>query len=193
MKTEKQLPQLGRPIVAPSDADLVNFGPFQLTVNDTVKILRECGAPAFAGAKLTPDERAARIAANRPLPRHRSWGRVEALLILQCLHAPLLLAKDSVALAFARLFAESPSTMIAALPKIKSLLKRRAKSPKQAVILDYALRRYETFWSKDARLLADDLQKSLNLPVTFRVVEHARADLRKHLKAFPQTRRNFGG
>jgi hypothetical protein len=130
MKTNpKQPSRRGRPIKAPE-----NFRPLFLLADDAVKILHECGAPS-CDKKLDAQERAKRIKEKKPLPP-QAWGRSEALLILECLIWPFLLTpskKESselraVPLAFARLFASAPHTMIHALPKIERLLKKRNNS-----------------------------------------------------------------
>ena len=155
-------------------------------MNDVLDILKKCGAP-FSNVSLTSQERKVKINKFMPLPNQNNWGKDEALLVLKCLCAPLLLhsanddksSKLDVPLSFARLFAQAPHAMIHALPKIEQHLNRANKSPEFAAAFE-AGGSWE-FWNKNA----NDLAKALTTPQTpqtARTIEKARARVRKSLK-----------
>ncbi len=115
-------------------------------------------------------------------------------------------ARTDNALRWGKLFADAPETMINALPKIESLLnsfygqtrysKKRDVNVCAAVVAEYAMRNENSrvtnsasqfckrFWSDKANVVADELSEKLELPVTPRTIENARAEIRKRMKGF---------
>lgn len=187
----------GRPTKAPSDSALSQLGMFTWVVPDAREILKQCGAPASWG-----DDELGLILTFMRSPyvldalsdlKRRDRRDKRSKLLLQY--------KTANALKWAKMFADAPQTMMYALPRIEALVdwfsgktrspKKRDRNVCQEVVFYYAMcndvGRFtgstfsKRFWSEKADAIALECSKRLNLPVTVRVIEDARAVIRKRL------------
>ena len=116
-----------------------------------------------------------------------------SLLSSKC--AEIRKESNELALKWSRLWAEHPRMMIEALPKIDKRLCKMHRSPQQAVVSHFLLKNdfsrlgfsadnfCDRFFSEDASIMSAELAARLRLPISVKIVEHARREIRK---LFPQ-------
>lgn len=82
---------------------------------------------------------------------------------------------------FGRLYAEAPDVLLEVLTAFRAVIEKRSASPEFAVKL--ALGQFvdnEGIWTTRAEDIAAVLTKRLKRPVTAKVIEHARSEMRRY-------------
>ena len=190
----------GRPTKIPREQELEQLNTFTFVDDDLKGILKEFNAPsAWGDAELNLIKRFVLVPsmfdALSELKRPDRCDKATSKLIHQ--------EKTNCALQWSKMFADAPHTMIRALPKIMARMeiasggtrsqKKRTVNVCAAVVQEYAFRCeigratksnfQKRFWTEKAEVIAFELRQRLEqLPITARVVENARAEIRKRLK-----------
>lgn len=151
-----------------------HFLPLDLLAGKAARILRQCGAPAAWGSAEVFTM--LRFAVVPSLTGFGLWS--ERLgKALGSPKADYTRMRNTTAAELSRLLHEAPDAVFGALPKLRRLYQQAFQSPEFTVTAELGMR--PELWNVRVKELAPYLRRKAGIPLTEKVLEHAKSRLRK--------------